>query len=546
MGRLVNNWFCFKFNKGEDVNFILNKCRGRFGKREIILSSSRKHGNSNNKSLLSTWSDDETQEVETVAFVSSLLPESDSDDAFSDDETTIRCKQLYKASKATLLKNKNLEREIKALKAEKEKLELKLRNTQTAWEQERNKFTDELTNLQGDKKFLTWKTERIELSNKIKVLELEVKGQHALNLNLLTENESLQVELKTTREKFTKFDINSGAVSKLFGSGKAPHATFGLGYSGESSKSTNFVKESQSNVEKIESSTDVIKEINTVLKDMNDRKPNHAQQVKVDQGTSTGQNRYPSSKTFIPTCRHCGKLGHIRPRCNERFIKPQSVQEKCIVESLQCELREQKELINKLTELFSTSNMQTAKEESVWIKKDTNKCFLTYADTVDATCLMTCVSTDEKSTHIEATCLVALTALADKRRDFWYVDSGCSRHMTGDKAWFSSFEDECTTGSVTFGDGRKASILARGIVNTPGIPNLKNVLYVKGLTTNLISVSHLANDYEDVCVVYHSDQLKKHLSYGTKGLGHVNYQDLLKLSSKQCVRGLPYSSNWKD
>ncbi|KAM5579724.1 hypothetical protein ABKV19_009482, partial [Rosa sericea] len=104
----------------------------------------------------------------------------------------------------------------------------------------------------------------------------------------------------------------------------------------------------------------------------------------------------------------------------------------------------------------------------------------------------------ENSTYIKATCLVALTALADKRRDFWYVDSGCSRHMTGDKTWFSSFEDECTTGSVTFGDGRKASILARGTVNTPGIPNLKNVLYVEGLTTNLISVSHLADDYEDV------------------------------------------------
>ncbi|XP_024178792.1 uncharacterized protein LOC112184783 [Rosa chinensis] len=39
----------------------------------------RKNENSNNKSFLSTWSDDESQEAENVAFVSSLLPDSDSD-----------------------------------------------------------------------------------------------------------------------------------------------------------------------------------------------------------------------------------------------------------------------------------------------------------------------------------------------------------------------------------------------------------------------------------------------------------------------------------
>ncbi|KAM5577541.1 hypothetical protein ABKV19_008070, partial [Rosa sericea] len=201
------------------------------------------------------------------------------------------------------------------------------------------------------------------------------------------------------------------------------------------------------------------------------------------------------------------------------------------------------------------ANMHTV-NKPIWIRKELNNCSPNHSvssDSINANCLMACVSTDNSSSHIEGTCLVALTTLADKRKDFWYVDSGCSRHMTGDKAWFSSFQDECTTGSVTFGDGRKAKILARGTANTPGIPNLKNVLYVEGLTANLISVNHLADDYEDVwfnkqrCVACFSVRsAEETFETWHRRLGHVNYQDLLKLSTKQCVRGLPALSGKTD
>ena len=75
--------------------------------------------------------------------------------------------------------------------------------------------------------------------------------------------------------------------------------------------------------------------------------------------------------------------------------------------------------------------------------------------------------------------------------------------MTRNKDWFISFNDEVTTEKVTFGDGKKAKILARGSVCAPGIPELKNVLYVDDLTANLISVSQLTNDYEDVWFTKH-------------------------------------------
>ncbi|MDD0245714.1 hypothetical protein PSY47_23350, partial [Shigella flexneri] len=92
------------------------------------------------------------------------------------------------------------------------------------------------------------------------------------------EIDSLQDELKNTQEKFTKFDISSGVVSKLFGSGKSPHDPAGLGYSGESSKDTNFVKESCQTVESDESCTEPVTRI---------KEHKYAQQVKVGQETAT-------------------------------------------------------------------------------------------------------------------------------------------------------------------------------------------------------------------------------------------------------------------
>ena len=42
----------------------------------------------------------------------------------------------------------------------------------------------------------------------------------------------------------------------------------------------------------------------------------------------------------------------------------------------------------------------------------------------------------------------------------WYLDSGCSKHMTGDKSKFLSisFKQE---GHVTYGDNNKGKILGR-------------------------------------------------------------------------------------
>ena len=70
----------------------------------------------------------------------------------------------------------------------------------------------------------------------------------------------------------------------------------------------------------------------------------------------------------------------------------------------------------------------------------------------------------------------------------WYLDNGCSRHMTGDQSLFKVFEYK-KGGNVTFGDGSKSQIKGKGIISLPGLLDIANVLYVKGLKVNLLRIS---------------------------------------------------------
>ena len=71
-------------------------------------------------------------------------------------------------------------------------------------------------------------------------------------------------------------------------------------------------------------------------------------------------------------------------------------------------------------------------------------------------------------------CYTALTALKARDSCLWYLDSGCSRHMTGNKSLFQTlFEGKI--GTVTFGDGSKSVIRGIGTVKIPGLPVFEDV-----------------------------------------------------------------------
>lgn len=142
----------------------------------------------------------------------------------------------------------------------------------------------------------------------------------------------------------------------------------------------------------------------------------------------------------------------------------------------------------------------------------------------------------------------------------------------GDKSYFSAIYTESVSGMVTFGDGRKSNILGKGKIMATGTPSLENVLLIENLQANL-SVSQLCDGVGEVsftktqciisnkegasvmvgkrsndnCYCFSINEVSQvcfrtstdHLDLWHRQLGHMNYQDLIKLSKKECVRGLP-------
>ena len=74
----------------------------------------------------------------------------------------------------------------------------------------------------------------------------------------------------------------------------------------------------------------------------------------------------------------------------------------------------------------------------------------------------------------------------------WYLDSGCSKHMTEDKSKFVNitFKQE---GHVTYGDNNKGSILGRGSIGDKSNLLIHDVLCVEGLKHKLLSISQLCD-----------------------------------------------------
>ena len=81
----------------------------------------------------------------------------------------------------------------------------------------------------------------------------------------------------------------------------------------------------------------------------------------------------------------------------------------------------------------------------------------------------------------------------------WFIDSGCSRHMTGEKSNFLSLA-ATQGGSVAFGNGKSSTIIGIGKIGETLSHSIDDVYLVDGLKHNLLSVSQLCN--KDNLVVF--------------------------------------------
>jgi hypothetical protein len=102
-------------------------------------------------------------------------------------------------------------------------------------------------------------------------------------------------------------------------------------------------------------------------------------------------------------------------------------------------------------------------------------------------------STEDMSEKISLLHYSALTGTIED--DMWIIDSGASRHMTGDQARLSNLNEKKTSYKVELGD--KSTYPVEGFgqasvkLKTGNNVHLSNVLYVPGLEKNLVSISCL-------------------------------------------------------
>jgi hypothetical protein len=135
-------------------------------------------------------------------------------------------------------------------------------------------------------------------------------------------------------------------------------------------------------------------------------------------------------------------------------------------------------------------------------------------------------------------CIVALQAKQKKRG--WYVDSGCSRNMIGDRDKFLTLRKE-RDGSVSFGNDDSSKIFGKGTVRI-GNKNEKaeNVLLVEDMKHNLLSVSQMCDQGHKVTFDSKNCEIRKEGSgklAATAKRTSSNIYVLNKIGNEKCCLG---------
>jgi len=110
----------------------------------------------------------------------------------------------------------------------------------------------------------------------------------------------------------------------------------------------------------------------------------------------------------------------------------------------------------------------------------------------------------------------------------WYLDSGCSWHMTGERCMFQSLTPY-HGGTVTFKGNQKGKIIWVGKIGIHPYPSTDNALFVEGLRHNLLSISQFCdNGYE--CIILNKDGS---LLFSTKRISNLFKIKLGELPNKK-------------
>ncbi|CAJ2653193.1 unnamed protein product [Trifolium pratense] len=164
----------------------------------------------------------------------------------------------------------------------------------------------------------------------------------------------------------------------------------------------------------------------------------------------------------------------------------------------------------------------------------------------------------------------------DEFGENWFLDSGCSNHMSSNKDWFYDF-DENYRDSVKLGDDSRMNVMGKGNVKLSingRVHVFTNVYFIPGLKTNLLSIGQIQQKKATIvfknncCKVYHEEEgllfatyMSTNRMYIVKAeviaprclqasklvnsllwhsrYGHLSIKGLNVLVKKDMVRGLP-------
>jgi hypothetical protein len=161
----------------------------------------------------------------------------------------------------------------------------------------------------------------------------------------------------------------------------------------------------------------------------------------------------------------------------------------------------------------------------------------------------------------------------------WYIDIGCSKHMTGDKGKFLSLSER-KSGSITFGSDALGKIKGKGMVSlSNGKGKAQDVLLVDGMKPNLLSVSQMCDKgceelftskeckiksvnsgqvvakgirIENNIYVLKENREECHLRKHDESwlwhrrFGHLNFDQLIRLKNLESIKDLPRISKPRD
>ncbi|KAK9151265.1 hypothetical protein Syun_009574 [Stephania yunnanensis] len=157
-------------------------------------------------------------------------------------------------------------------------------------------------------------------------------------------------------------------------------------------------------------------------------------------------------------------------------------------------------------------------------------------------------SSSEFESESEKAILCLMAQGEDARKSTpWYLDSGCSRHMTGDAHQFIELKRH-DGGKVTFGDNNKGRVIGLGTVGNNSL-SISNVYLVDGLKHNLLSISQLCDKGFHVmfesskCIVRNEKHETLFIAYRDKNVYAINF-DEMNMQNVSCLSAQSECDAW--